>query len=241
MSKKKKIAVFIIIFVFLLIGTVFLLNFTNYSFVKSRAVNYLCDKYDADKDEFELVDYKPSKIYIGSSGEIEQHLAFSDFSFEFKYKDKNFFVNRYKGKFYDDYQIDDIEKWCTEWLKENVDKNIIGLFLESRNIAYFENNTNKSSCYIINDSDAEEFILNCKEKNNEKIYLTYRNVDKVEYDKYQEYEMQVKNKWNRFSDNENIRLFFTLDNKLKKVSHNRQSFTEANNNPNEHIWFTEFL
>ncbi|MBR6391815.1 MAG: hypothetical protein IKS12_00885, partial [Eubacterium sp.] len=109
MSKKKKIALFIIIFTFLLVGTVFLLNTTSYSFVKARAVNYLCDKYDADKDEFELVDYKHSKLYIASSGEWVQHLAFSDFSFEFKYKDKNFFVNRYKGKLYDDYQIDDIE------------------------------------------------------------------------------------------------------------------------------------
>ena len=239
MTIKKRIIIAVLI-ILSVICALKVLDLSSYSFVKARAVNYLCDKYDANKDEFDLVDYKPSKIYIGSSGEIEQHLAFSDFSFEFKYKDKTFFVNRYKGKFYDDYQIDDIEKWCTEWLKENVDKNIIGIFLDSKSIAYFENNTNKSNCYVIKESDAEEFILNCKEKKNEKIFLTYLNVDRVEYDKYKGYEKQIKRTWNRFSDNENIKLFFTYDNKLEKVFHNRQSFTKANNDPNEHMWFTEF-
>ena len=168
MSKKKKIAAFIIIFMFLLVGTVFLLNFTNYSFVKSRAVNYLCDKYDADKDEFELVDYKPSKIYIGSSGEIEQHLAFSDFSFEFKYKDKNFFVNRYKGKFYDDYQIDDIEKWCTEWLQKNVDPEIVGVEIFS-DVIYHSSENRLPSCNlgdtktVFTKNDAEEILKAQKE------------------------------------------------------------------------------
>ena len=173
MSKKKKIAAFIIIFVFLLVGTVFLLNTTSYSFVKARAVNYLCDKYDAEKDEFDLVDYKPSKIYIDSSGEIEQHLAFSDFSFEFKYKDKNFFVNRYKGKLYDDYQIDDIEKWCTDWLKENVDENINGIAFDSISIANCLRRTNMTNKHVFTEDDAEKFIINCYPKKGYPTYISY--------------------------------------------------------------------
>ena len=210
MSKKKKIEAFIIIFVFLLVGTVFLLNTTSYSFVKARAVNYLCDKYDANKDEFELVDYKPSKIYIGSSGEIEQHLAFSDFSFEFKYKDKNFFVNRYKGKFYDDYQIDDIEKWCTEWLKENVDENILGFSLESNNIAFYQTNAKKSNKYIVNKKDAEDFVINCysedyltcifyydekiKEKNYQKERDSLKNIVNKEINSERQFQVKIINR-----------------------------------------------
>ncbi len=158
MSKKKKIAVFIIIFVFLLIGTVFLLNFTNYSFVKSRAVNYLCDKYDADKDEFELVDYLHSGFQSKPKGEWVEFFHWNDFSFEFKYNNKNFFVNRFKGKFYDDYQIDDIEKWCTEWLKQNVDEHIDSISIETEDIVHYLNNTGKSNQYVFSKSDAEEYI-----------------------------------------------------------------------------------
>lgn len=158
MSKKKKIAVFIIIFVFLLVGTVFLLNFTNYSFVKSRAVNYLCDKYDADKDEFELVDYLHSGFHEESDGEWVDFINWHDFSFEFKYKNKSFFVNRYKGEFYDDYQIDDIEKWCTEWLKQNVDEHIDSISIETEDIVHYLNNTGKSNQYVFSKSDSKEYI-----------------------------------------------------------------------------------
>ncbi len=216
MSKKKKIAAFIIIFMFLLVGTVFLLNFTNYSFVKSRAVNYLCDKYDADKDEFELVDYKPSKIYIGSSGEIEQHLAFSDFSFEFKYKDKNFFVNRYKGKFYDDYQIDDIEKWCTEWLKENVDENINGIAFDSMSIANYLKRTHKSNMYIITESDTKTFIMNCYSKNGYPTYISY-HLDNFKEDERFEISDSISKEINeRLSSSVQFKVGITIDNDMDR-------------------------
>ncbi len=217
MSKKiiKRLAI-----VFLILVLVFfaykIVDLTNYHFVEARAVNYLCDKYNADKNEFELVDYKPSELYITSSGELVQHLAFSDFSFEYKYKNKNFFVNRYKGKFYDDYQLDDIEKWCTEWLQENVDKNIIGLFLDSRNIAYFYYNTHRNFQYIITEDDAEELILNCKKKKDEIIYLPYKIGNEFSYDDYDKYEKLVMSSWGNFSRQNNIKPFFTTDTTLKR-------------------------
>jgi len=54
--KKKKL---IIVLLLILISVFFaykIVDLTNYNYVEARAVNYLCDKYGADKDEFELVD-----------------------------------------------------------------------------------------------------------------------------------------------------------------------------------------
>ena len=125
MSKKNKKWIIIVILILLsVLCACMILNLSSYHFVKARAVNYLCDKYDADKDEFELVDYLHSGFHEEPDGEWVDFINWHDFSFEFKYKNKSFFVNRYNGKFYDDYQIEDIEKWCTEWLKENVDEHI---------------------------------------------------------------------------------------------------------------------
>ena len=135
-----------------------ILDLTNYSFVKARAVNYLCDKYEADKDEFELVDYLHSGFHEEPDGEWVDFINWHDFSFEFKYKNKNFFVNRYKGKFYDDYQIYDIEKWCTEWLQQNVDEHIDSISIETEDIVHYLNNSGKSNQYIFSSSDAKEYI-----------------------------------------------------------------------------------
>ena len=155
---KKKKTLIILVIVLLLSLTYSLLNTSSYSFVKARAVNYLCDKYDADKDEFELVDYLHSGFHSKYVGEWVDFFHWNDFSFEFKYKDKNFFVNRYKGKFYDDYQIDDIEKWCTEWLKQNVDEHIDSISIETEDIVRYLNNSDKSNHYVFSKGDAREYI-----------------------------------------------------------------------------------
>ena len=197
MSKKKKIAVFIIIFVFLLVGTVFLLNFTNYSFVKSRAVNYLCDKYDADKDEFELVDYLHSGFQSKPKGEWVEFFHWNDFSFEFKYNNKNFFVNRFKGKFYDDYQIDDIEKWCTEWLQQNIDENIVFIGLDSETlIKYYSENNRISNKTIIGRNNITSFIEKCMliSESNFSVYVYYDDNDTVNNNStsYKNVELEMK-------------------------------------------------
>ena len=159
MSKKiiKRLAI-----VFLILVLVFfaykIVNLTNYHFVEARAVNYLCDKYDADKDEFELVDYLHSGFHEEPDGEWVDFINWHDFSFEFKYKNKSFFVNRYNGKFYDDYQIYDIEKWCTEWLQENVDEHIDSISIETEDIVRYLNNSDKSNQYVFSKSDAREYI-----------------------------------------------------------------------------------
>ena len=62
----------------------------------------------------------------------------SPYKWEIQYNDKSFFVNRIDGKYYDDYQLDEIESVATEWFKQNVDNNIVGIKLSSANIINYQ-------------------------------------------------------------------------------------------------------
>ena len=205
MSKKKKIVIFIIIFSTLLVCTVFLLNIASYSFVKARAVNYLCDKYDADKDEFELVDYLHSGFHEEPDGEWVDFINWHDFSFEFKYKNKSFFVNRYNGKFYDDYQIYDIEKWCTEWLQENVDENIVFVGLDSETlIKYYTENGKINNKEIIIQNNIKSFIEKCIliPESNFSAYVYYDKNETINNNStaYKKVELEMKSVFNKLDE-----------------------------------------
>ena len=190
--KKRKINVEIMIIVALvaLLAGYKLLDATSYRFVEAKAVHYLCQKYDAQPEDFELVDYNQSHIYWEEFFVFLEKPVWIDFSFEFEYNDRKFIVNRFEGKFYDDYQLDDIEKWCTEWLQNNVDERIIGLEIDSRNIAFYQKNANKSNYYILTEEDAEEFLnnysLNYRKKYAIFIYYHDENIDKFDVEEYNE-------------------------------------------------------
>lgn len=142
------------------LGVYKIIDATSYHFVKTKAEIYLCIKYDAKPSEIELVDYKHSGIYWDDYNIFYLTPKWTDFSFEFKYNERNFIVNREKGRFYDDYQLDEIEKWCTDWLKENVDERIVGMKLNSEDVLRYQNNTNKKSNHIITESESESFLNN---------------------------------------------------------------------------------
>ena len=130
MNKTVKKIIIGVLVVISCIGLYKVLDTTSYIFVKAKAEHYLCQKYDAKPSEIELVDYKHAKPYWNHDPIISE-IHWTDFSFEFEYNNKKFFVNRDEGKFYDDYQLEDIEKWCTQWLKENIDERIVGLEIDS--------------------------------------------------------------------------------------------------------------
>ena len=79
---------------------------------------------------------------------------------EFEYNGRKFFVNRNDGKFYDDYQLEDIENWCTEWLQKNIDENIVGIELIIDNYFNYIANCDKSNNYVLTKSDTKEFLDN---------------------------------------------------------------------------------
>ncbi len=174
MNKNKIIITSVVsLFVVLaLLGGYKLLDTVCYPLVKAEAEYYLCKKYNAGPEEFELVDYKRAKIYWDDPYIFFLTPKWTDFSFEFKYNNRNFFVNRENGEFYDDYQLEDIEKWCTEWLQENVDERITGFRLYATDIICYQNITNKENGYVIHENDAKEFLNNYA-KNDDANYVRY--------------------------------------------------------------------
>ena len=104
-NRKKSIIIAIVVVVLCLVGYK-IADKVSYPLVRAKAVLYLADKYDAKISDFEMTDYIHSRFIIEDENpyDLKFKPKWKDFAFEFKYKDRKFIVNRYKGKFYDDYQ-----------------------------------------------------------------------------------------------------------------------------------------
>lgn len=216
-----------------LLGGYKLLDTVCYPLVKAEAEYYLCKKYNAGPEEFELVDYKRAKIYWDDPYIFFLTPKWTDFSFEFKYNNRNFFVNRENGEFYDDYQLEDIEKWCTEWLQENVDERIIGLQITNENIANYQKNARKSDYYVITEEDAKEFL------NNYSINFPDNFAHKIYY-----YESNILNETEMWDVNEEIEnkahQTLNLDEKIFAyyLDKNKYSINKITEKPNDHQWIS---
>lgn len=136
----------------------------NFDYVHEKSLEYLCEKYDAQPEEFELVYYNQAHYTQVEVGFLDYEKVWVDFSFEYVYKDRHFVVSRNKNGFYDDYQFDDIQKWCTEWLQENVDERIVGINFNTNNIINFYENTGYDFSYVLSKKDAKKFLLNYTNK-----------------------------------------------------------------------------
>ena len=141
-KKRKSIKI-----IFLAIILLTLANLFAYPVVAAQAKIYLSLKYKESPTKFELVDHNQSHVRSKEYAVFFTQPVWIDFSFEYKYNDRLFFVNRDKGRFYDDYQLEDIENWCTEWLKENVDERIIGIDLDSDHIRKYQKQINNRKLY----------------------------------------------------------------------------------------------
>lgn len=156
---KKSIIIAIVVVVLCLAGYK-IADKVSYSLVRAKAVLYLADKYDAKISDFEMTDHIHSRFIIEDENpyDLKFKPKWKDFAFEFKYKDRKFIVNRYKGKFYDDYQLEDIEKWCSDWLKNNVDDRMFAVAIDSRDIILYQRASKKGNKYILNQDDAVDFL-----------------------------------------------------------------------------------
>ena len=158
-NRKKSIIIAIVIVVLCLVGYK-IADKVSYPLVRAKAVLYLADKYDAKISDFEMTDHIHSRFIIEDENpyDLKFKPKWKDFAFEFKYKDRKFIVNRYKGKFYDDYQLEDIEKWCSDWLKKNVDDRLFAVAIDSRDIILYQIASKKGNKYILNQDDAVDFL-----------------------------------------------------------------------------------
>ena len=141
--KKSIIIVAVVVICFAVFGAYKFVDTYSHSYAENKVINYLCQKYDEDASAFKVLDYQQSGFGWSDNGHIISERVWIDFTFEVRYNGKKFFVKKYKGKYYDDYQLEDIEKWCTDWLKNNVDERFTGVDLDTYDIIWYQNTQRK--------------------------------------------------------------------------------------------------
>jgi hypothetical protein len=126
-NKKRKAAkIIIILLLFLISYTIFHINIA--------PKLYLSKKYDTVYSSIQIEKYHPSKLISDFSFknifDIDSSPSSNYFCTE-KWDciidNREFKTEYYMFHFVDDYQLEDIFNWGTEFLQEHVDKNIVGL------------------------------------------------------------------------------------------------------------------
>lgn len=155
MKKKKKAITIILIVSILIVGFIFGGYFVTKTVMTKGAINYLQDKYDMPYNQISILDYETKKPGNDTSF-LPLNTYWSPYRWEFEYNNKSFFVNRIDGKYYDDYQLDEMESVATEWFKQNIDRNIIGIKLSSANIINYQ--ARIAGNIMINENNIKDFL-----------------------------------------------------------------------------------
>ncbi|MBQ7739951.1 MAG: hypothetical protein IJT65_01775 [Eubacterium sp.] len=110
-----------------------ILGFVLYNAAASSSLlmkNHLVNKYGWDKKDIEVVEYRNS-YYDYSLFPLDFHINHHNNRWICDYKGRKFNVELTEHKYADDYQLEDIFKWCTKYLQENVDEDIVGIEMYS--------------------------------------------------------------------------------------------------------------
>lgn len=161
MKKAKKIvkSLFIIISA-LLLG--FVIHTIYVQAHRGEAVEYLVEKYNTSAHDYKIKKYYPRKLVNNSSHSSNMfEFYFTNETWNIIYNDRSFQVQKIGDKIYDNYQLEDISKYATTYLKENIDENIIGMeisteLLYDSTLPNLPTNTNK----LITEDSTEALILN---------------------------------------------------------------------------------
>ena len=154
-TKKKKL---LIVFLVLIIGVLACLSVPAVRTLQAKY--YLSQKYDAKMSEFSVKDYKGKHLMPSEDMIFFEEYYLVVYSFEFEYNGRNFIVSKTDNGLYDDYQLENIQEWCTDWLKNNADLNMRGLSLDTDDILNYCENNNKDYSYVITEADAKNFLVN---------------------------------------------------------------------------------
>ena len=153
-TKKKKL---LIVFLILIIGVLACLSVPAVRTLQAKY--YLSQKYDAKMSEFKVEDYEGEHYTSVDALFIFNDYYWIDFSYEFSYNGRNFVVRKNDNGWYDDYQLEDLEKWSTEWLQANADSSIRGCYLSTDNILEYYKNSEKEYSDIIKDDEIKNFLV----------------------------------------------------------------------------------
>lgn len=140
-EKHKALKVLLIIFLSALLFAL-VSGYAAKAIMTKGAIDYLQDKYGISEERLSILDYETGRLHLVSTDWILEpfKIEWHDYKWEFNYNGRDFFVNRINGRYYDDYQLDDIQIWATDWLSKNIDKNIIGIQFDSSNLINYQIN-----------------------------------------------------------------------------------------------------
>ena len=145
----------IIITITIIIVFIFGGYFVTKTVMTKGTINYLKDKYNMSYNQITVLDYEMKKPGNDTSF-LPLNTYWSPYKWELEYNNKSFFVNRIDGKYYDDYQLDEIESVATEWFKQNIDNNIVGIKLSSANIINYQ--ARIAGKVTINENNIKDFL-----------------------------------------------------------------------------------
>jgi len=129
MKKKVTVAVAIIaVIVSVTIGFSISAN----SHTGNQLKSALSEKYGWEKNDIKIVSYQKG-YWDYNIGFMDDSIYFNIINpkWEIKYKDRVFNAEYFHFHFADDYQLEDIFQWCTDYLQENVDPEIAGIEVPS--------------------------------------------------------------------------------------------------------------
>ncbi len=210
MTKKHKViiaAIFSLILVLLIIAVIIFL-FPGF-YVKYA----LADKYGWKASDIEVIEHHFPNTDIHFDVEYSSVDHYTE-KWICKYKGREFNVEHFDSKYWDDYQLEDVFVWCTEYLQENIDSEIVGLDL-NREIIYKNNEQTDyfdyvtdyyipwDNKYVLKKSDSKTLLE--LQKNLYKLHIYYkvsnldefRDVGDKESDHYlpnENYHLFCKNK-----------------------------------------------
>ncbi len=184
--KKKRI-------IFITLGVIIALTIGHFALSKPiytlGAKIYLANKYSWNIKDIETVKYQRDYfdsdfgfMFLDSSNSI----SYNHKKWIFRYKKRDFNVERYHLHYADDYQLEDIFKWCTEYLQENVDKDITGVEVYSDIIYHsseysFDYKLPWNYRKIFTKEDAEKLLL--VQKTASRLNVFYYKSDFTDYGK----------------------------------------------------------
>ena len=84
---------------------------------RAEVVEYLVDKYDFDKKDIILLEYKGEKFHDDTSLGIPFDWYTTSPTWKLRYNKSTFGVTKTEYGFSDDYQLEDIFEWSVDYLK----------------------------------------------------------------------------------------------------------------------------
>ena len=166
-AKKKKLLIVVLV---LIIGVLACLSVPAVRTLQAKY--YLSQKYDAKMSEFKVEDYEGGHYTYVDALFIFNDYYWIDFSYEFSYNGRNFVVRKNDNGWYDDYQLEDLEKWSTEWLQANADSSIKGCYFDTKNLLNYYKINNIGYGNPIAQEDIKNFLLD---------YVKYDYIETIYY------------------------------------------------------------